>query len=466
MGRPPIIRRAVVSILRNSDTPLRFSAIRKKAEEVLNRKVHDKSVAENLSYLVREGLAEKTVEGTHGAYKLTNMYFDAQIKSTLDSIIGRTKDPMYTDLENDSYLPYVAFVQKTRKPEMDKGTVFFWPESGMVHWGDPQAVIVSRMLETVNEMDAEAKEGIASLLARTYWCGTRTMVKEYGLGPLPEVIRECTDFASQCLRRAEEEWNDVRRGNAERAILNILDVTSELVTRPNLSEFLLFLRKNTFKVKMLQREVLENVGHYMSTGEKIWDSFLDFHDVVCSGLSAAGLAPLGRRRGSLRFKERHFYSYSEVWSDFIQHFLSPVVDAFDDIKGEMEDVVPEIRAIAGYLDIVRQLPFQSKTAITYLWGFPEIFLASDKSFLPWFENWFDALKQGNLDHRKWIFDNIEKVHKAYRRVKRGREPSHDLIDLDVGHWTLRDLYLYHPRGRDVDFWEELIGELNARSPAD
>ena len=463
VGRPPIVRRAIVSILRNSETPLRFSAIRQRAEEVLDRKVHDKSVAENLSYLVREGLAEKTVVDSHGAYRLTNSYFDAQIKSTLDSIIRKTKDPMYTDLENDSYLPYVAFVQRTKKPEMGKGTIFFWPESGMVQWGDPKAVIVSRMLETVNEMDAEVREGIAILLARTYWCGTRTMSREYGFSPLLEAIRKNRDFASQCLKRAEEEWKNVKRANAERAILNILDVTSELITKPNLSEFLLFLRQNTLKIKMLQRDVLGNIGHYMSAGEKIWDSFLDFHEVVCSGLDAAGLIPRGRRRGSFRFKERHFYSYSEVWSDFIQHFLSRAVDWYDDIRGEMDEVVPEIRAIAGYLDSIEQLPFQSKTVITYLWGCPEIFLASDKSFLPWFENWFEALKQGNLDHRTWIFDNIEKVYKAYRSVKRGKEPSHDLIDLDVEHWTLRDLYLYHPRGRDVDFWEELISELNARA---
>jgi len=463
MGRPAVIRQVIISILRNSEFPLRFSEIKQKVEELLNKKVHDKSIAENLSRLIQNGIVEKVIEGTHVAYRLTNNYFAAQIKSTVHSIISKISDPMYADLEDESYLPYLAFIQKTKKPELNKGTIFFWPESGMVEWDDPKAVIVLRMLETVNELDTEVKEGIVTFLARAYWCGTRTMIKKYGIAPLSEVISKNKDFASQCLKRATEEWKDVKRAKAEKAILSILNITSELITKPNLKEFLLFLWENSFKVKMLQREVLHNIGHYMSTGEKIFDSFLDFHKVVCSGLYAAGLTPVGRRRGSYRFKERHFYSYSNIWSDFIQRLLWLFIDRFRNINGEMEEEIPKIRAISRYLDYIKQLPFQSKVVITYLWGYPEIFLASDKSFLPWFEDWFQALKQGNLDHRVWIFENIEKVRRAYRAVKMGREPSPDLLDLDVGLWTLRDLYLYHPRGRDLDFWEELLNELNARA---
>ncbi|MHA1834859.1 MAG: hypothetical protein ACTSV7_12840, partial [Candidatus Baldrarchaeia archaeon] len=346
MGRPPVIRQVIISILRNSEFPLRFSEIKQKVEELLNKKVHDKSIAENLSRLIQNGIVEKVIEGTHVAYRLTNNYFAAQIKSTVHSIISKISDPMYADLEDESYLPYLAFIQKTKKPELNKGTIFFWPESGMVEWDDPKAVIVLRMLETVNELDTEVKEGIVTFLARAYWCGTRTMIKKYGIAPLSEVISKNKDFASQCLKRATEEWKDVKRAKAEKAILSILNITSELITKPNLKEFLLFLWENSFKVKMLQREVLHNIGHYMSAGEKIFDRFLDFHKVVCSGLYAAGLTPVGRRRGSYRFKERHFYSYSNIWSDFIQQLLWLFIDRFRNINGEMEEEIPKIRAIS------------------------------------------------------------------------------------------------------------------------
>ena len=29
-------------------------------------------------------------------------------------------------------------------------------------------------------------------------------------------------------------------------------------------------------------------------------------------------------------------------------------------------------------------------------------------------------------------------------------------------WSIIDLYEYHPRGKDVDFWEELLSEIKLR----
>jgi len=455
MGRAPIIRNTIISILRNSKEPLRFIEIRHKAEEILKRKVHDKSIAENLSRLIREGIVEKVFKGTYVAYRLTSDYFAAQIKSTVQSIIRNTKEPLYVDLKHNSFLPYIAYIQRLKKMPVNKEIVFFWPESGSINWDEPKTVIALRMLETVNEMDDEVKEGITTLLARAYWCGTRVMIKRYGISPLLEVISESKDFAIQCLRKAIKEWKDEKRAEAERAIISILDITRGLVTKPNLKEFLLYLFENAPKVKMLQREIIKNVGRLMGAGEKIFDSFLDFHEVVLNGLHAAGIPS---KRSSLW--ERHFYNYSNVWSNFIQQLLLLSIDKLDEIKGELEEEIHKIRALSNFFDYIRQLPFQSKVVITYLWGYPEIILSSEKSFLPWFENWFQALKQGNLDHRIWIFKNIEKVRRAYRAVRRNREPLPDLIDLEP--WTLRDLYSYHPRGKDSDFWEELLNELTKR----
>jgi hypothetical protein len=84
-----------------------------------------------------------------------------------------------------------------------------------------------------------------------------------------------------------------------------------------------------------------------------------------------------------------------------------------------------VRYYKDWLRVFSELPYQSRTVIVYLWGYPEVMMLSDKSVLPSFEERLQALKDGYLDHRPYLFeDEVEKtLLKALRNVKRGKPPD-------------------------------------------
>jgi len=100
-----------------------------------------------------------------------------------------------------------------------------------------------------------------------------------------------------------------------------------------------------------------------------------------------------------------------------------------------------------------------------------------------FDGWFTALKEGWLDHRSWIFrEGVELLEKLIMQLKR-LDPQElkatplevlkrvhpelwetlmEPIDPQEG-WILEDLFEYHPRGREIRFYEELLEEIRLRS---
>jgi hypothetical protein len=89
-------------------------------------------------------------------------------------------------------------------------------------------------------------------------------------------------------------------------------------------------------------------------------------------------------------------------------------------------------------------------------------MLSDKSFLPDFEEWLQALKNGYLDHHSHLFssDIEQRLLKAYRNVTRGKPPPDERID--IATWTLHDLYRNHPRGKDPDLYKEILETIKQR----
>jgi hypothetical protein len=86
--------------------------------------------------------------------------------------------------------------------------------------------------------------------------------------------------------------------------------------------------------------------------------------------------------------------------------------------------------------------------------------------LPEFEEWYKALKLGNLSHRVWLFEDetIRDVERAYRRVRRNSAPEPWRIDKEP--WTLKDLFDLHPKGKDPEFWHMLVNTLKAQKGKD
>jgi hypothetical protein len=128
----------------------------------------------------------------------------------------------------------------------------------------------------------------------------------------------------------------------------------------------------------------------------------------------------------------------------------------------LEQTLVNIKELEKYLSSFMALPFRSKMFVIYVWGYPEVFDVSEREILPKFELWFSALKDGRLDHLSWIFEknSVATIINTLKEVKKGREPADGIIDIEP--WTIRSLYLSHPRGKDESFWKDLLATICSR----
>jgi hypothetical protein len=99
-----------------------------------------------------------------------------------------------------------------------------------------------------------------------------------------------------------------------------------------------------------------------------------------------------------------------------------------------------------------------------------------------FESWFKDLKNGILDHRIWIFGRSPDAppglksgrevlltlirHPEWLQPQDGLDPRREEIfseKLDIQEvWTLGDIVAYHPRGKDIEFYKEILREIERR----
>lgn len=54
---------------------------------------------------------------------------------------------------------------------------------------------------------------------------------------------------------------------------------------------------------------------------------------------------------------------------------------------------------------------------------------------------------------------IRDIEKAYRMIRKGKPPEYDVIDMSHPVWTLRDIFEYHPQGKDLKFWEDMLVKM-------
>jgi hypothetical protein len=182
------------------------------------------------------------------------------------------------------------------------------------------------------------------------------------------------------------------------------------------------------------------------------------------GFQAAGFISKNKIEGHLSYRYRHLISYSDVWDRIIFSIISQfnTPEELESVSGNPEQTLVKVKELEEYIEPLLDLPFRRKMLVLYLWGYPEVFEVSNREFLPMFDEWLAALKAGRLDHRSWIFDEkaVTMVIDSLRAVKRGKVPSEGSLDLVP--WTNVDLYRYHPRGKDVSFWRELLVEIDKR----
>ena len=333
----------------------------------------------------------------------------------------------------------------------------------MMNWSDPTALFTSRLLEIFTDLDENEQNGVSKLLTSAYWCGVKLHISDYGYGSLSEDLKHSKDFVYECIENAEKR-NDVRRVEAEKIIIKILEITQSLIEKENLGDFLSFLEKNTHDVRLLQNKLVSLTGQWMQSGERIYDDFLDFHKLIIFGLNEADLIPDGKLRNYPFIDFRFLRSYSNFWDGFMQRVITEFVSPEDlkAINGNLDESKKRVKDYNKFVNVLTSFPLKGKMILVYLWGYPEVFQIANKDFLPEFEQWLEVLKIGYLDHRSWIFekDNIAKLIKAYKDVKKGIMPQEGFID--QVSWSFKDIYNQHPRGKELSFWNELLIELNNR----
>lgn len=466
MGRNPIIRNAVIQVLKKTGSA-RFSEILKEVKKQLKReKLRNKPLVSALTFLIQNGLVEKKINGSGQiVYTLTKTYFEKQLQNILKKLLEEMDDMDFyyklADEETPTFAFYRKWAPKNYPLKLEGGipcgiglTLMYNPLF-YANWATPAKVIVERMKMTLQDYNNEVVEGISNLLAYAYWIGVQDCIASFGHRPIQKVIEELKNFSKQILEKAEKmgETNS-RRVRVEKLLIQILVLTEELISKNNLKDFFDFLFKKTLVIKQLQTEML-NTYRLPGGGEYIWDLFINYHEMVIRGLE----------RAKINVENGYLLGCSDIWNKFIKYFLYPPKDEWGNIKGSVEENITKLEEYADeYLKYLVTLPEKSKMIITYVWGYPEILETSKKAFLPRFEEWYLALKKGFLDHRGWLFSEEARsiIINTAKKVKRGIPPDPIKIDPPES-WTLKDLYDFHPRGKDPAFWEDFLHEIEKRS---
>ncbi|MFX0141638.1 MAG: hypothetical protein ACFFDN_48825, partial [Candidatus Hodarchaeota archaeon] len=481
MGRPSKIQPVIITVLSQSETPLRFSEIKEKVMLELKReKLDDKQLDYNLKKLLDEGEIEKILYDDKPAYVLSTSYYEQSLKSALIKLISnRSLSQLYDRLEGEDQPPYIVFLDppafnyQTNSPietlgyyekynlfgggTMEPGNIRIEP-----NWINPLGSISSVMLNDFWGLySIQKQDKIIQLLKWAYWFGCRKYIDDNTYFNLQNAIKENRVHAKEIIEKYSQ---DQKRIEAEKALLSILDLTEELFEKDNLGLFLSYLFSNKSRYENLLN-IIYSSGGSMNAGERIFSNFFKFGSMVIDGLAEAGLLEVDKPLNRLSMKHQYFISSSEVWTNFIEElFLIPnfplsdsdITDSFNDVKGTQEESIQKVKLYGDIFTDLIELPFKRKMVLVYLWGFPETIHLSNRSVIRTFDDWLSALKKGNLDHRNWLFSEktLDRLEKAYRCVKRRKEPMD--IRIDKEPWTLRDLYLHHPFGKEVDFWDKII----------
>lgn len=469
MAPSPIVRKAVLQVLETSGRPLQFGEVCKKTSKILGRTSIDRStVSSVLSFLRQKGIVEKNVIESKIVWSLTNRFHASTLKSSLQKLvtkavsedIGKTLD---NGINNKS-TQYTVFLIPPARDEFDVSR-----QAGVsvsVSWESPGKGIASILFNDYLSLPTAVSNGIAGLILWAYWTGVREKIEIFLADVIPGnnlryIIEKNISFVEEVIAKARER-NDIRQITAEQALLEILRLTKELIAKDNLADFLDFGLLVKGKVDDLMRIVLRYHGNYPAAGELLFGQFTEeFGERVFDGLIS-----VGERERIQILLPRHMLEALDVWNGFINHLLgiadSPKV--LSEIRGNLEESKEKLRKYLSFLPSLATLLKNRQVGALYLWGFPEVDAEAEREYkFSGFQDWLDAVKAGRADHRTWLFEEmtLERIRKTYRSVRLTRKPLP--IRIDKEPWNLLDLYTYHPRGTDPQFWLELLEVIEERN---
>lgn len=467
MARAPIVRNEILDVLTLAERPLSFSEVQQRTAVALGRKrIDGKTISEALTFLRKARSVEKEIMEGKVVWSLTSRYYISSLQSSFQKLITKG---VFNDigkiLDNgmiNMTIPYTVFLI----PPQDEYKVA--DTSGMsvsVSWASPGGGIASTLFNDYLCLKEPVREGVGMLIMWAYWAGIRSYVHNFLADVDPGMtvhtkIQELKSLVNKAVVDAEKR-KDTRRLAGEKAVLRILTLTEELIAKENLKEFLSFEAEKRAAVQYLQRTILESFGHYTDTIEHLFsDLTMDLGRRVFDGLNS-----VGQSKALQSLFPKHMLAALDVWNEFIGTLVGAGgSDAVSGTRGNLEDPKKMLEGYLHYLPSLADLMNRRKVAALYLWGFPEIDAEDEKEFrFSDFDSWLEDVKNGDADHRVWLFEDktLDRVRRAYHSLKMGRQPLPQRIDKE--NWTLRDIYDYHPKGKDPKFWLGVLEALQSRN---
>ena len=469
MGRKPIIKNAVLEVLEESKTALRFSNLKTKVEEKLHRQIYPEALAAANSSLLKDGLIEKKLISGKIMYELSSQFHKQSTKNLLLRLIeGLRLDELSANFDlSEGMLPNIVSISPTPKDTYETADESELRMGLDVNWDSPYNGISSIISNDFLILPRITRNGITNLMLWAYWIGVQSLkhpqkIFDAEMPAIENNLKKCLEFSTGVLKKAKQK-GDNQRVRTEEAIIRILNITLELSKKNNLYDFLSYANEKEGEVKKAENIILAIEDHFMAAGERI------FHNTVRtkSDMVMQGLALIEKKVGKAvalksLFRER-LPRDEAVWNHFI-NFLIEICpyESLKEIRGSYKEAITNVKNYLSYLNDLISLIRKRQIIVIYLWNIAVEKEAEKYLKLPRFEEWYKALKDGDLSHRIWLFEDetIKDVESAYRAVKRGKEPKPWKIDKEF--WTLRDIYELHPQGKNPEFWYNLVTTLKAR----
>jgi hypothetical protein len=470
MPRNPIIKKAVLKVLEEFQGSIRFSELKKKVEETLRREIHAEALAAANAALIKDGSIEKMLVSGRITYALSRQFHKQTVKTFLTKLVEsfRLEELEANFVWDKERLPSVVCISPAPNDQYEVAERSNLKMSVDVDWREPAQAISSIICNDYLLLPTNIRDGISALLLWSYWITVQEKkrpqkIYDVQMDSMESRLKDCMRYSSESLTKAKER-GDNRRIATEEAIITILDITLELLKKENLLDFLQYADEKRDNVKRAEDTILSTHGHFMSSGERVFHNMVyEKNDMVFDGISSLE-ERVGKAKGLKSIlKEPELSMDAKVWNDFIHFLIELYPESFlKNINGSLEDAADKGKQYARYINDLISLARKRQMVAIYLWNVPVKKEAEKYLKLPQFEEWYAALKAGELSHRVWLFEEetVRDVESAYRAAKGGKIPKASKIDKEF--WTLRDLYELHPKGKDPEFWYELVTTLKGQ----
>ncbi len=274
---------------------------------------------------------------------------------------------LYNGTVNRS-IPYSVYMTPPERDENDAGQE---PSTSIfVSWETPSEGIASTLMNDYFSMPNNAREGIRNLVLWAYWTGVRQYIERplaelFPREDLQSVIDKNKSFLQDVIIRARERKDD-RQVLGEKAILQLLSLTEELINKDNLADFLRHSIKSRAQVDELTRTILVVHGNYTGAGELLFRNLT--HEL--GERTIDGLIATGQQESLKQLIPRHMLDALDVWNAFLSQILSTQDDdtVFSGIRGRFEESKERLRTYLEFAPGLASLLKKRKIGIVYLWG--------------------------------------------------------------------------------------------------